>query len=55
MLSYLNHKTLKNSIVLKMPVGTSDFNLNSLFTYVNVTTSFAFKTMSTVDSIANRG
>lgn len=36
-----------------MPVITSGFGLNSLFSYVNVTTNFASKTMSTVDSIAN--
>lgn len=37
-----------------MPVVTSGFSLNSLFSYVNVTTNFAVKT-SAVDSIANRG
>lgn len=54
-LSYPNHKTLKNSIVLKMPVVTCGFSLDSLFSYTNVTTSFALKTVSAVDSIANRG
>lgn len=46
---------MKNSTVLKVPVITSGFSLNSLFSYVNVTMNFALKTMSTVDSIANRG
>lgn len=52
---YLNHKILKNSTVLKVPVITSGFTLNSLFSYINVTMNFASKTMSTVDSIANKG
>lgn len=38
-----------------MPVITSGFSLNSLFSYVNVTINFALKTVSTVDSIASRG
>lgn len=51
----MNQKTLKNSTVLKVPVITSGFSLNSLFSYVNVTKNFASKTMNTVDSIANKG
>lgn len=42
---------MKNSTVLKVPVITSVFSLNSLFSYVNVTMNFALKT---VDSFANR-
>lgn len=38
-----DHKTLKNSTVLIMPVVTSGFSLNSFFSYINVISNFALK------------